>query len=451
MLARLAVRRAGREEGFVLVAALAILVVLLVLGTAAVSATVSGVRTSVRSEDDMQALAGAEAAADMGWNRINLVQIDSLGLSPTAPCLSWSVAGDVTAVAALVFGSEDWCPSVTVPVPDTSSATYQFSELTAGARYIVGAATVGTVTRRVELTLNQSTASTPLFGPYAVQSHASLDFDNGTEVTGAGVRSDGSIELQDTEVPCHVPNGVIMPGPGQTVTETNNASTCSNSTAPATGAIDFPPITVPTSNNDSRICVPTEDPCSGTVTWNPVTLSLNLQNTGDSVTLTGNTYVLCSLTMMNGTLNVKPSNGKPVQIYFLPPTLCTAAGIVLGSTDLDVQNTTAYVNNQTGLGAAGLQIYMDGDNTVFINNSSATTINAVVYAPQGTVSLENSATLKGAVFAEAVTMTAQSLIAYDSTAATVSGGAGSILYDDKQYVECTPQPGLSEAPDDGCP
>jgi hypothetical protein len=292
---------------------------------------------------------------------------------------------------------------------------------------------------------------TSLFGTYAVQSHASLDFVNGTEVTGAGARSDGSIELQDTQVPCHIPSGSITPGPAQTVSETNNASTCGNSTTAATSDIAFPPIALPGSNNDSRICVSSEDPCSGTVTWNALTGSLNLQNTGDSVTLTGNTYVFCSLTMMNGTLNVAPSNGKAVQIYFLPPTSCLLAGITLGSTDLDVQNTTAYIDNKTGLGAAGLQIYLDGDNTVFINNSTPTTINAVIYAPNGTVSLENSATLKGAVTAEAVTMTAQSLITYDSTASTVTGGTGSILYNEKEYVECTPSASSSQAPDNGCP
>ncbi len=444
------VDRAGGEDGFVLVAALAILSVLLLLGAATVAATVSGVGTSTRSQNDMQALEGAEAAADLGWNRINLVTIDSLGLSVSTPCLSWSLTGNVTAVAAIVFGSVGWCPPVTVPVPDTSSASYQVSELTTGSRFIVGTATVGKVTRRVDLTLNQTTSTSPLFGAYAVQSKNSLDFPNSTEVTGAGVRTDGSIELQDTAVKCHIPNGPITPGPGQSVTETNNASTCGNSTAPSTSDIVFPAITVPTTNNDSRICVSSQDPCSGTVTWNPVTQALNLQNTGDSVTLTGNTYVFCSLTMMNGTLNIKPSNGQPVQIYMLPPALCLAAGITVGSTDLQVQNTTAYINNETGLGSAGLQFYMEGDNTVFINNESQTAIHAVIYAPAGEVSLENSATLDGAILAQGVAMTAQSIVNYDSTASTVTGGGGSILYDEHSYDECTPSPPTGQAPDSGC-
>jgi hypothetical protein len=442
---------ATAEDGFILVAALGVLVVLLVVGTAAIAAGISGMHTATRGEQDMQALEAAEGAADLGWNRVNLVSIDSLGLSVTAPCLSWSLNGNLTAVGAVVFGSIGWCPSVAVDVPDTTSASYQVSELTLGARYIVGTATVDGVTRRVELTLNQQTTGTPLFGSYGVESKSSLDFVNGSEVTGAGVRTDGSVELQDTQVKCHVPGGPITPGPGQIVTETNGAGTCGNPTSPATGDLNFPAITVPTSNNDSRICVKTQDPCSGTVTWNALTAQLNLQNTGDSVTLTGNTYVFCSLTMLNGTLNINPTNGKPVQIYFLPPILCLAAGMSVGSTDLQVQNNTAYIKNETGLGAAGLQIYLEGDNTVFINNQASTALTADIYAPTGNVELENSATLDGAVAAFSVTMTAQSVLNYDASSANVTGGAGSILYGQSRYVECSPTPATGTAPDNGCP
>jgi hypothetical protein len=187
------------------------------------------------------------------------------------------------------------------------------------------------------------------------------------------------------------------------------------------------------------------------VTWNALTLQLNLQNSGDSVTLTGNTYVFCSLTMQNGTLNIDPANGKAVQIYFLPPTSCLAAGMSVGSTDLQVQNTTAYINNETGLHAAGLQIYLEGDNTVFINNQASTQMHAVIYAPTGTVEMENSASLDGAVAAYALTMTAQSTLTYDSSAANVTGGAGSILYAETQYVECSPAPTANSTPDNGCP
>src|ERR1700690_3803090 len=102
MRARLDMARA--EDGFAMIAALMVLVVLLVLGTAAVAASLSGVHSATRGEQDMQALEAAEGAADLGWNRMNLVSIDSLGLSTTDPCLSWALNGDVTAVAAVLYG-----------------------------------------------------------------------------------------------------------------------------------------------------------------------------------------------------------------------------------------------------------------------------------------------------------------------------------------------------------
>jgi Tfp pilus assembly protein PilX len=450
MRARLDMARA--EDGFAMIAALMVLVVLLVLGTAAVAASLSGVHSATRGEQDMQALEAAEGAADLGWNRMNLVSIDSLGLSTTDPCLSWALNGDVTAVAAVLYGSESWCPATSVPQPGASSATYQYSQLTTGDRFIVGTATVGNVTRRVELTLNQTSTGTPLFGPYAVESNQSLDFPNGAEVNGAGVRTNGSIELQDTEVKCHVPNGPITPGPGYTVTETNNAGTCGQSTSPAAGSFTFPSLSTPTSSNDSGICTGTT--CSGgTISWSLLNLSLTIQN-GGSVTLTGNTYEFCSVNIQNGTIYVHPSNGKPVEIFFLPPASCLTAGMTVGSTSLNFQNSGSngsWIDNETGLGAAGLQIYLQGTTDVTFENDAAA-VTADIYAPAGTVALENSSIVDGAIAANSVTMNGSyPIINYDSSSSTVEGGSGNFLYGQTLYAECTPAPASGQAPDNGCP
>lgn len=457
-LARVA-RSATREEGgFAIVAAIAILAVVLLLGAAAVTATVSSVSIATHGTNDAKALQAADDAAETGWNRINLVKLDSLGLSVTTPCLSWPVTGNITAVAALVFGTTSWCPSVTVPVPGASSASYQVSQLTTGARYLVGTATVGNVTRRVELVLNQSSTSSPLFSGYALESQTDLDFVNQTLVKFAGVRTDGSIKLEDTAVPCHVPNGSITPGVGKTVTTTNNAGKCGQDTTPEQTTITFPPITVPpvASTDDSRICVATQDPCVGTtngLTWDSAHQALTLQNTGNTVTLTGNTYVFCNLTLNNGTLFVNPRNGLPVSIYFQTPAACAAEGFTVGAQDLTVQNNTAWIDNQVSstLGAQGLQIYIAGAETVYLNNSSSTVINGTIYAPTGTVNMINSALVKGAVAAHTVTLTASAEIDYDTHAGSVNGAGGGILYKGHQYLECPAQPASGQAPDNGCP
>ena len=446
---------ARAEDGFVLIAALMVLVVLLLLGTATVAASLSGMNSASRSEQDMQALEAAEAAANLGWNRMNLVSIDSLGLSTSFPCLSWALNGDITAVAALAFGSESWCPATQILVPGASSASYQFSELTLGSRDIVGTATVGGVTRRVELTLNQQSTGTPLFGPYAVQSNASLDFTNGSEVNGAGVRTNGSIELQDTEVSCHVPNGPMTPGPGYTVFETNNAGTCGNSTSPATSDFTFPSVATPTSNNDSGVCVSGQSPCSGggETSWSSLTLALSIQNEG-TVTLTGNTYEFCSVDISNGTLNIDPSNGKPVEIFFLPPASCLLDGMSAGSTSLWFEqngSNGSWLNNETKLGAAGVQIYVQGDTEVNLQNT-AKAVSADIYDPTGTIAFENSSTIDGAVAANSVTFNGTyPIVNYDSTSSTVEGASGNFLYGQTLYVECTPTPATGQAPDNGCP
>lgn len=442
-------RRAADERGSTIIAALTILTVTLFMGAAAVTATVNSVNVATHGKNDSQALQAADTAADLAWNRLNTVGIDSMGLPSNTPCLSWSSSGTVTAVASTTYGSVGWCPSNTVAVPNTASASYQYTTLTSSKRYIVGTGTVGNVTRRVELVLNQSSSSAPLFGTYSVQSHTSLDFVNSTLVVSGGVRTDGSVKLEDTAVPCHVKSGVIQYGGGQNYTTTNNAGTCGTpGTEPS--PISFPAVTVPTTNDDGRLCN-NGDTCSGSITWNSTTKSLTLQNTGDSVTLKGNTYVFCNLTLMNGTLNISPTNGQPVAIYLDTPANCTSAGIAVGSQDLDVQNTSAWIKNNTGLGAKGLQIYIAGGTTAYINNSSSTIITGTIYAPSGTINMINSAQLVGAVEANTVSMTAQAQITYDSTAGSVSGASGGITYTSNSYYECPPTAGTGNAPDNSCP
>ncbi len=95
-----------------------------------------------------------------------------------------------------------------------------------------------------------------------MQSHGSLDFQNGSLVSGGGVRSDGSIKLEDTQVPCHIPTGPIQYGYGLSyangIIRTNNAGLCGITPTAETSTISFPSVTVPGSNDDAAICVPVE-------------------------------------------------------------------------------------------------------------------------------------------------------------------------------------------------
>ena len=408
-------------------------------------------------EADSQALAAAEGAANLGWNRVNETGWDSLGLSVLAPCLQFSGVNGATVTALAAINSGTWCPATTVHVPKASAASYQVSTLSNGTRYIIGSATVGAVTRRVKLTTKSSSIGTPLFGIYAVQSEASLDFQNQSVVSGGSVRSDGNITLEDTAVSCHVPNGAITPGPGKTVTTTNGAGTCGNSTTAATSSISWQTISAPSSDNDSYLpssCPGTStDSCSGgTISWSPTNKTLTIQN-GGTVTLTGNTYTFCTINNQNGTLDIKPTNGKAVQIYMLPPSSCSGAGVAANSQTLTLQNNNSWIKNDTGLSAQGLQVYVLGATTAYLNNSSTYQFNGVIYAPTQTtgttVQIINSAAVKGAIAAYSTTWTASASLTYDATAATVTGGGGAVLYGQQAYSECTTSTGAT--PDVGCP
>ncbi len=449
------------EEGFALVGAIAILFVMVALGAAITVATTSGLQQSVRGTADTQAQEAADAAASLAWNRINETQ-SSITLSASTPCPYWSSSGTVTAAAGTTYSGESgyvWCPATSVPLPNVSSASYQVEELASSyaPQAVVGTAKVGGVTRRAKMALASS--GTALFGIYAVESKTSLDFQNGSEITGGSVRSDMSIKLEDTQVPCHIPNGSVTPGPGYTVTQTNGAGLCGQSNAPATGAISWQNVTAPSTDNDSDITN------GGNIIWSAANKTLTIQNNA-TLTLTNNVYTFCSLNIPGGTLQLNPSNGQAVKIYMLPPSSCSGTGqysganVTTGAESLDLQNNNSWIENSTNVGgngpsAQGVQVYLTGATWAYLNNSSSYQFNGVIYAPNNpspatyAVEVINQAAMKGAIAAYSSEWTANAVLAYDSTAANVTYGSGG-TYTQSGYSECTPSAGSGNAPDTSC-
>lgn len=452
---------ARSDRGFALVPALATLVVLLLLALAAASITIAARGGASRSTTSTMALQAADQAAYTGLEQLDVTHIDT---GTHQPCVTGGSG------ASLGYGpyysGGNWCPAVAVAAPGAVSAAYYVSKATVSGstitRYVVGTATVGRATRRVRLTISATVtpgSGSPIFGAYAAISHLAIYLGNAYYVTG-GVRSDQGITLDGTAPPttnhCHVTSGPITPGPGATVTIRNNATYCGNATTPATSNFAFTTITDPGADDDSRICTAGQDPCTNQnniVTWNKTNKTLTTANSG-TVTLTGNVYRFCSLVMNNGTITIKPANGKPVAIYILDPTKAPCQGQSLPNPVLSIQNQSVF-NNQTGLGAGGLAIYSLSPAGVDFNNASSNSlITAGVWAPQATVQVRNQAGVKGAVAANSLTFGGNAPgIVYDTTVGNIVGGAGPSSTgssSQSSYVEC-PADGLTpSAPDSGC-
>jgi hypothetical protein len=182
-----------------------------------------------------------------------------------------------------------------------------------------------------------------------------------------------------------------------------------------------------------------------------------------TLTLTGNTYVFCSLSLQNGTLTFNPTNkSKPVQIYFPSPSTC---GQTTPVQQFSLQNQ-AIIANSTNQGAGGLQFYMIGSGSLSptatpttsadINNQSSTgQLVATIYAPLSAVSIRNQAGIKGAVYGEAVTWGGNNPNVFrdtttDNVTATTSSPPTYSAYTQTNYRECTSIVPTDTAPSSGC-
>jgi type II secretory pathway pseudopilin PulG len=436
-----------RQDGFTMIATMAVLFILVMLVAAASAATISSRGGSTRSTQSSRAFQAADAAATIGVQRLSELKIDN---GNTLTCVKTSdntASGTLTTTT--VATASTWCPPVPVAVPGTTMAKYYVGPAVASApsssttgnvtttttsttRSVVGVAQIGNVYRRVQQkgtmvttktdTTTTTTNSTPLFQGYGLLSLSDVNLTNGYYVSGAGVRTDGNITLNTTTVSCHVSGGPITPGVGKQVFLQNGATACGNPTTPATTALSMDPVAIPTSFDNSGITSSTD------ATYTAASKSISIQNSG-SMTLKGNNYVFCSINMANGTLNISPTNGQPVSIYFPAPgsgtssatnTLCPSSA----STQVSITNNSVVTNNiSTAFGARGLQFYASGAGTLTFNNNSQ--VNGAVWAPLGTVNIQNQGGIKGAVAGKNVTFGGNNpYVVYDSHIGGITTGGG---------------------------
>ena len=155
--------------------------------------------------------------------------------------------------------------------------------------------------------------------------------------------SNGDIAITNNGRVC----GNATPGPGESVSITNNGSMCTpSSTSPAAVPFNFPPVdqgSAATVNDNARITGAKSgtgsprDTCSGcgNISWNAATRVLQVANNA-TLTLTGDVYSFCSLTVQNNaTLRIAPRT-TPLRIYIDSPESC-GGGAGMGSVIGDQQ------------------------------------------------------------------------------------------------------------------
>jgi hypothetical protein len=383
--------------------ALVAMTIAFTFASAAVVFSVNTQHGTVRDHDSKQAIAAADAGANVALMRLNQF---STAVSSANPCVGLS-GGTLVPTRAEADG---WCPQLTGVV---GGGTYSYrvgpSTSACGAESTSCVVAVGTsdgVSQRVAV----SFGTTPVNGPFSnagVIGDEDITLDNNADIR-VGVGTNGNVSLSNGASIC----GDIRNGVGKTTTFENNSAQCSGYVRTEGNEAllpveSFMPEDIATHNSNGRLvkCVATEDPpeCqsdsyskkwASTVPWNPTTRTIEpAQNS--TLTLTGGDYFICHLNLGNNSHLIMGYEAA-VRIFFDTPENCHMQA---GESQIQVENNADITSSgyQTGEGRFDvIGLYLLGSPTIptsveFKNHTGATN-EFVLYAPNTDIYMENNST-----------------------------------------------------------
>jgi hypothetical protein len=411
---------AKSEHGMALPVALFAMIASMALAGAAVVSSVDVQQGSKRDSGSKSAIAAADAGANVATMRLSRYA-NSLDSSP---CLAESAGTLVTSEPA----ADGWCPPV---VGTVGSAAYSYRVSPAGSlgeglcgEYdlcIVSTGTVDGVSRRIEMTFDESTI-------------AGTDEEGGTEEEdgGSGLGTEGLIGEDGIEI--NGKSADIRVGLGTNGDVTNNAhvKVCGdvrvgigkNNDAELCGGykeyegnVDLPPVSgfmpgdIATNNSNNRLrkCVSTNNPVdcqkdTYTGNWKSKppfdanTRSIEI-GAGDALTIGGGDYWICQLTLGGHSELIMPA-GAHVRFFFDTPENCKMSAV---ATQISTAGSTKIVSTgyQTSTGNYAMPgFYLLGSPTTATrvnlggNNSSN---ELIIYGPDTVMEISGNASYKGLI------------------------------------------------------
>lgn len=432
-----------------MIVAIAVLLIVITLAAAAISAAVQTNQVTRRDANYKNALEAAEAGLQVALYRLN-----TAGLSSDSQCFGDAVEQNPD--------NGIWCTSSTYTLGNGSTYQYDMSEALgptqtcAGLplaandvdqRCITSAGTSNGVTARSQIRAG-AFAATPLFLVPGVTALTGATL-SGSAVVAGSVASNGKISASGSASE----SGIVL-GPAGTFSNKSNAP------APPVTNLPAPIVLAPvntgssaTSNDNGRIVnglanpavVPYDQASGGGVTYNASTRTLTLSGGGTSLTLGGAVYNFCELDLSGGsTLSIAP--GASPAIYIDSPS-DTGSGCPSNTGNLTVSGGSNIIN--PSLNPLSLQMYVyglnNGSGTVTLSGSSA--MYGTVYAPQSNVTLSGSGTVTGGIVGRTVTISGAGA-AWDPRAGTLKATPTGTYYR-TAWAQCSPAPTTSD-PGSGC-
>lgn len=422
----------GDQSGFAVPTALMALIASFGLASVAVISTVDVQQGTSRDHASKEAIAAADAGANVAMLRLNRFVSR---LTPTSRCVGPS--GEVQTASAT-----GWCPFG--PTERTGGATYRYSVsayVQGAPLQVVSIGTAGRVSRRVNVSMTPEVGKS-VFGPEQLIGEKKIEA-NGNVTVNANVGTNGPVtKAGGSGSLCGNERIGIGKAP-----QTNWAPECEgkrtegNRTLPAV----VPPANIATSNSNCRLsatCTNTKevDTWSKKNGYNAVKRELSLSQSS-TLTMGGENYWLCKLESQNGTI-VMPA-GAHVRIFIDTPEHC---GLGSGATQVNLKGTiksSAYEPKENLFEMPG--IYVVGNGAANIEGNSGTE-NLTLYAPLSRVEIGGNAEWIGMFAGKEINLYGNPTITYNEKIKPPE-----ITYPPSltrsRYVECS---GATTTTSEGC-
>jgi hypothetical protein len=448
--------RAQPEEGVAVPAVIGLIAIGLAISGAAVVASTNALSGSVRDERSKDALAAADAGAQLALFRQNMVDTNL-----SNPCVVASeVGGDLVSGKPAADG---WCPAVNGQVGD-AGYTYRVSPATVAGNdkraAIVATGSSEGVSRRIEVDASARLTNT-IFADFSVISQDWIHLDSKAVING-DTATNGGVSLSANAQIC----GQAQVAPGETISP--DPWPCKQGET-LQGTVDLPPVDtslLATATSTSRFFapdVPGGDSISGSggncpppllgrasVCWDANNRRLTLTS-NSALTMGGGEiapgengtydYLICELVMdQNSTLFV--AQGSTVRIFFDRPENCP--GLPADGTQLRMSSNTR-VSPTSGV-SEDLQFIMLGSALtppdpcrIEMNSNADTTMPLVLYAPLCALHMDSNSVYIGAIAAASVDLDSNARIQSDASVNDFSLPVR-LHYRQDRYVECSQAP-----------
>lgn len=435
------------ERGIAVPTALMALIASFALASVAVMSTVDVQQGTKRDHDSKEAIAAADAGADIALLRLNR-------FLPTLNAGSVCVGPNGESQTAETVSGVSWCPWTATEQVGGATYQYRISAYTSTKTLnVVSVGTSGTVSRRVNVAL-KTLSGKKVFASEKVLAQGNITLE-GTAYIHTDIGTNGSIENKGSAKICgndrSGPSGEApapQPGCGEKTKEIKN----------------LPPIVAPenveTVNDDCRLAwnctgakAGQEDTystsgngnkrLSSSEFWEPFHHVLSI-GSNTQLTMGGNIYYVCELNIQ-GKLYMPA--GAHVEIYVGSPKACglssgarqvyVGAGGVIESSACETTQPLCDVP----------RIYVLGNGSVTLVGTIGTTDEVILYAPESEVDLGGNATWKGMIAGNTLKIHGNPTVESDSKIREPEITFAS-TFERTRYVECTGA--AATAPNENC-